>query len=143
MSMIENFPLGSFIAALRTLAGRIALFFLAVLLGTMLGGLTATRDLGGAWSAVVMFPLWGMYSLFSGWGLLLFPLAALVGVLFIRSEWPSWIVGLVALLMWWCAHQSLDWIIHRSEGARVNRQIEQTINEAAQRHGQEAPPAAP
>jgi len=131
VSHLENYPIAPFLDALRTVTGRVVLVLGTVVLGSCLGGITATRELGGAWDAIGSFFLWAASSFLFSVGVIAFPAAFLFALLFVRREWPLWTVTVVALLIWWNAHKTIYYLLNQSAGAKTQKQIEAMVDKAA------------
>jgi hypothetical protein len=109
----------------------------AVVIGSALGGITATDHIGGAWKALGSFFAWAASSLFFSVGIIAFPAAFLFAVVFIRSEWPLWTVAIVALLIWWNSHKTIYYLFNESAGAKVPKQMDAMIDDINKRQQQQ------
>ena len=141
MNDLENYPLAPFINALQTVVGRAALVVVAFVLGILFGGISAARAFSGAWEALTSFPAWSAASFFFGVGFIAFPAALIFAIMFVRSEWPLWIVFVVTLLVWWNCHKTIYWALHDSPAVRIEQQVQAIADEAAKRANEPKKPA--
>ncbi|HPA19003.1 MAG TPA: hypothetical protein PLU30_14740 [Verrucomicrobiae bacterium] len=109
--------------------GRLSLVFAAVLLGSILTGLTATRSFGGLIVGVVGLPGISAASLFCGIGIFVLPLVLVFAIMFARSEWPLWLPVICTLLMWWNLHGTIRWTVYDSPSARQRQRLMDEIQE--------------
>lgn len=141
MSRFDDYPYAQFREAFGTLLGRVGLIFLAALGGYMLGGLTATRSVGGLWLGIVELPDLSWASMFYGVGFFVFPVLLLYAIASIRYEWPLKLTLLCSLLMWWNIHKTIRWTAYDSPMAkqlqRFEAELNQSLNEAFEKSNTE------
>src|SRR5687768_1048039 len=127
MDEFTNYPLAPFINALRSVVGRVTLGFLAVILGVYLGGATGAQSFIGGFAALASFPSLIAASLFVGYGILVIPIVLFFIILFARSEWPLWIVAIVAALFWWSMHTTVHFMLHESAAAKMEKMVNDAV----------------
>lgn len=130
MSDIDDYPYGPFRSALETVFGRIGLVLLAILAGSMLGGLSAMRSLEGLSVGFIGVLGLSLASIFCGSGLWVLPAIGLFAIASTRYEWPLKLTLLCSLLMWWNIHQTIHWTIYDSPGAKLQKRLEEDWNRA-------------
>ena len=134
MIRFDEYPYAQFREAFGTVLGRVGLVILAALGGSMLGGLSATRSVGGLWLGVIGLPSLSLVSIFSGVGLFVLPALLLYAIVSVRCEWPLRLTFLCSLLMWWNIHKTIRWTVYDSPMAKQQQQFkadfEKAMNEA-------------
>lgn len=137
MNRFNDYPYAQFRDAFGTVFGRVALVILAALAGSMIGGVTATRSMGGLWLGIIELPSLSVASILYGVGLFVLPSLLLYAIASIRCEWPLRLTLLCALLMWWNIHQTIRWTLYDSPMAKQQKKIqadmEEGMNEVMQR----------
>ena len=114
MTLFDDYPYSAIREAFSSILGRLGLVFLSVILGSMLAGITATREIWGVVIGLVTLPGMLPSSLFVSVGLVVCPLVILFACLFASSEWPLRTVGVCVILMWWNLHGTLRWTLYDS-----------------------------
>jgi hypothetical protein len=133
MNEIENYPLAPFVNALHTVIGRVILVFVAVIIGSALGGITATNHIVGAWEAISSFFIWSASSFLFSVGIIAFPVVFLFALFFVRCKWPLWTVVVVVLLMWWNSNKTIYYLLNESAGAKVQKQMDAMMEDINKR----------
>lgn len=129
MIRFDNEPYAQIQDALRTIVGRLFLLAVAVVLGSMLGGLTATHAVPGMWEGVLGFPMLLSASIFYGIGLFVLPALLVYAIISIRWEWPLLLSLIFVPLMWWNMHKTLRWTVYDSLSAKKMQQIDKQMQE--------------
>ena len=148
---MDNFPLTPLLDAMRTLIGRIFVFFVVVITFSGIGAATGSRYLGDLVGGVIGFPLVCFNSIFYSYGLLVLPLLFLFVIGFVVYEWPLRFLIVPAVLMWLIAHDSTHFITYESATAKMMKELQVIIesetiedNEAKQSSSANPlPPEAP
>lgn len=137
MIRFDDYPYAQFREAFGTVLGRVGLVILAALGGSMLGGLSATRSVGGLWLGVIGLPGLSLASLFYGVGLFVLPALLLYAIVSVRCAWPLRLTIVCSLLMWWNIHKTIRWTVYDSPMAKQQQKfradLEKSMNEAIQR----------
>jgi hypothetical protein len=128
MIRFDDYPYAQFREALGTVLGRLFLILLAVLGGSMLGALTATRSIGGLWLGVIGLPGLSLASIFSGFGFLVLPALLLYAIVSVRCEWPLRLTLLCSLLMWWNIHKTIRWTVYDSPMAKRHQKLQADLD---------------
>lgn len=129
---LDDYPYSQIREALGSVVGRIALFITAMLFGSMLGGLTATRSIAGLGLGFVGFPDLILASLLSGVSFILLPALLIYLIISIRCEWPLWPTVIVCLLMWYNIHKTIRWTVYESPNAKRMMELQESLNSAMQ-----------
>ncbi|WP_395746328.1 hypothetical protein [Prosthecobacter sp.] len=116
MIHFEDFPYAQVREALNTIAGRLALVFAAMVLGSLLAAFTATESWGDVISCIP--PLTWFLALFSGYGFIVLPGIVVFAILFVRMQWPLPLVLLVTAVMWWDGHGAIRWGMYDSPAVK-------------------------
>ena len=136
MIRFDDYPYAQFREAFGSVLGRVGLVILAVLGGSMLGGLSATRSIGGMWLGAIGLPGLSLASIVSGVGLFVLPALLLYAIASVRYEWPLRLTLLCSLLMWWNIHKTVRWTVYDSPMAKQQQKswadFEKGMNEAIQ-----------
>lgn len=132
MNRFDDYPYAPFRAALCTVLGRLGLILLAVVVGSMLGGLTATKSLAGLWLGLVGLPGLSLSSIFFGVGILVLPLLLIYAIASVRCEWPLRLTLLCILLMWWNVHKTVRWTVYDSPRAKQEKKLEADMQKIAE-----------
>ncbi len=119
----DDYPYAPFREAFGTVLGRVGLVILAALGGSMLGGWTATRSMGGLWLGVVGFPDYSLASIIYGVGLFVLPALVIYAMVSVRCEWPLRLTLLCSLLMWWNIHKTIRWTEYDSPVAKQRQKL--------------------
>lgn len=128
MSDIDDYPYGPIRSALETVFGRIGLVLLAILVGSMLGGLSAMRSLEGLSVGFIGVLAFSLASIFYGSGLWVLPAIGLFAIASTRYEWPLKLTLLCSLLMWLNIHQTIRWSLYDSPSAKLQKRLEEDWN---------------
>lgn len=129
MIRFDDYPYAQFKEAIGTVIGRMGLVFLAALVGAMLGGVSATRSLGGLLMGVFFLPLWSLFSIFYGAGLFVFPALLIYTIASVRFEWPLRLTSLCSLLMWWNIHTTIRCMVFDNPTAKQHLQLQADLKE--------------
>ena len=137
MIRFDDYPYSQFREAFGTAFGRVGLVLLAALLGSMLGGLTATHSVGGLWVGIVGLPGLSLASIFYGVGIFVLPALLLFAIVSTRCEWPLRLTLICSLLMWWNIHRTIRWTVYDSPMAKQQQKIQaefaKSMDEASQK----------
>ncbi len=137
MFRFDDYPYAPFREAFETVFGRVGLVLLAVLGGSMLGGLTATRSLGGLWLGIVGMPGLSLASIFVGVGFFVLPALLLFAIASVRCEWPLRLTLLCSILMWWNVHKTIRWSVYDGPMAKqqqkLQSEMERSLSEAMEK----------
>lgn len=126
----DDYPYAQIRAALATVIGRIFLVLMATLLGSMLGGMTATRSLAGLLLGLVGFPSYSLGSLFLSVGMVVLPLILLYTIISTRYEWAMRFTLICTVLMWWNIHRTIRWSLYDSPMVKQEKQVQADLNQA-------------
>jgi hypothetical protein len=143
MIRVDDYTYAQLKAAFETVLGRVGLIILAALGGFILGGLSATRSIGGIWMGIIGLPSLSVASIFYGVGLFVFPVLLIYAIVSVRWEWPLRLTLLCTLLMWWNIHKTIRWTVYDSSMAKQQQQfqaeLERGVNEALQKANRKNP----
>lgn len=128
MSRFDDYPYSQFREAFGTVLGRLGLISLAVLGGSMLGGLTAYRSIAGLWEGVVGLPGLSLASIFFGVGFFVLPVLLIYAIVSIRCEWPLRLTVICTLLMWWNIHKTIRWVEFDSPSAKQRQEMKLRVD---------------
>lgn len=101
----------------------------------MLGGVTATRSVGGLWLGLVELPDLCLGSIFFGVGFFVFPALLVYAIASVRCEWPLRLTLLCTVLMWWNIHKTIRWSYDGPMAKRLktlDAEFNKSMNEAAE-----------
>ena len=130
MIHFDDYPYAQFREALATVFGRIGLVFGFALLGSMLGGLTATRSLEGLWLGIVGLPELSLASIFYGVGIFVLPALLIYSIVSVRAEWPLKLTLVCGILMWWNIHKTIRWAVYDSPMAQQQQKFQAEMDTA-------------
>lgn len=133
MTRLHDYPYGQFREALSTVIGRLSLVAAAVLVGSVLAGLTATRSIEGIVVGIIALPGMSAASLFYGVGIFVLPVVFVFAIMFARSNWPLWLPLICTLLMWWNLHGTIRWMVYDSPSAQQRQKLMNEIQGAVNR----------
>lgn len=130
MPRFDDYPYSVIREALGTVVGRVSLIALAMVIGAVMGALTATRSFSDALSLIPELPAFSAVSILYGYGVITFPIILIFGILSIRYTWPLTLTLICTLLMWWNIHKTIRWIAYDSPAAKKSQQLQEDINRA-------------
>lgn len=132
MSRFDDYPYSQLKEACGTLLGRVGLIIIAVLAGSMLGGLSATRSLAGLWAGAIGMPGLSLTSILYGAGIFVLPALLIYAIVSIRCEWPLRLTLLCTVLMWWNIHKTIRWTVYDSPMAKKQQKFADSIEKGMQ-----------
>lgn len=138
MIRFDDYPYAQLREASKTVLGRVGLVVLAAVGGSMLGGLSATRSVGGLWLGVAGLPGFSLASVFNGVGLFVLPALLIYTIVSVRCEWPLRLTFLCVLLMWWNIHKTIRWTYYDSPMARAQQQLQADLQKGMKQPLQQA-----
>lgn len=124
MIRFDDYPFAQFKEAFGTVFGHVGLILLAALVGSMFGGLTATRSIEGLWLGIKGFPGLSLASVFYGVGLFVLPSLLIYTLVSIRCEWPLGLTLICSLFMWWNIHKTIRWTLYDSPMAKRQKMFQ-------------------
>jgi len=127
MNRFDDYPYGPVLSALNTLLGRAFLVIAASGVGFMLGIVTAFRSFKPVWLALDEMILLGIFSIFYGIGLWVFPLIFLFALGFVLREWRLRYALLCTVLMWVNMHRTIRWTEFDGPMAQPKKVIQEVL----------------
>jgi hypothetical protein len=115
MSDPTDVPYSPLRDALTSMLGRLGLVLGAVLLGVLLGAISATGSLLDGAGLALRFPAWAFSSVFFGPGIVVGGFLLVFAILYSTWEWPRWLACVAVALMWWNAHETAAHLLFLEE----------------------------
>lgn len=121
MSDPTDFPYSPLRDALTSMLSRLGFIVGAVVVGSLLGCVSATGSLIDGVMRSPGAPFWALSSILYGPSVFVLGMLVVFTILYTTWEWPRWLATVAVLLMWWDIHLTLSHVLEQE--ARFARLI--------------------
>ena len=136
-----NYPVGVFMSAAETVFGKVALFYVALSLGSGLGAFIGSWSIAEGIAGLIAMPSYALVAIFKSVGIVVLPLCLLTFILVVRAglDW-KWIL-LPGVFFSYLTYDILSWEYDPdrplTKSEKFQQEMQQHINDAIQKGSKE------